>query len=101
MDRCCCGQIELFSEPVILGERLHERLGDEGAFCGPVLHHDLRDLQNDNDRLRAALEKIAQPDGLTEASAGAMVFQDLESKKQIARVALEGFDSVRSGDADD
>ena len=57
-------------------------------------------LEKEVERLRAALEKIAQPDGLTEASAGAMVFQDLESKKQIARVALEGSDSVRSGEAD-
>jgi hypothetical protein len=44
---------------VILGTRLHERLGDEGAFCGPALHHDLRDLQADNDHLRDLTERAA------------------------------------------
>ena len=38
--------------------------------------------------LEAALEEIAKPDGLTEASAGAMVFEDLKNKKTIARAAL-------------
>ena len=54
-ERCCCGRIEDWTEPLILGERLHERLGDEGAFCGPVLHHDLRDQEQEIERLRKAL----------------------------------------------
>lgn len=55
MDRCCCGRIEPFSEPVILGERLHERLGDEGTFCGPVYSHTIRDQGQEIERLRTAL----------------------------------------------
>lgn len=45
----------------------------------------IRDAASD---LLAALEEIAKPDGLTEASAGTMVFEDLTSKKQIARAAI-------------
>ena len=88
VDRCCCGRIDPFIEPVILGERAHERLGDEGAFCGGVKNHTIRDQDREIERLRAALREIAKP-GLTEASAGAMVFEDLESKKRIAREALK------------
>jgi len=38
--------------------------------------------------LAGALGEIAKTDGLTEASAGAMVFEDLKIKKQIARTIL-------------
>ena len=56
MDRCCCGRIEDFTEPVIMNDRMHERLGDPGAFCGPVYKHDIRDLTADNERLRQKSE---------------------------------------------
>lgn len=45
-------------------------------------------LKSINVDLLTALKEIAKPDGLTEASAGAMVFKDLESKKKMARTAI-------------
>lgn len=42
--RCCCGKYEI-SEPMGINNITHEPLGPEGNFCGPYIHHLLRDLE--------------------------------------------------------
>lgn len=59
-DRCCCGRIVEWVEPVIINGIRHERLGDDEAFCGPELNHAVRDLSNEVDRLRAENERLAE-----------------------------------------
>ena len=51
-ERCCCGRIKDFDSPVILNDIKHELLGPDGNFCGPLLHHDLHDLRNENEMLK-------------------------------------------------
>ncbi len=59
-ERCCCGRITDYTEPLIINGRLHERLGDEGSFCGPVDAHTTRDQQRELIRLRLLLAGAAR-----------------------------------------
>ncbi len=59
-DQCCCGRIKGCDEPVVLNDYMHEPLGPEGAFCGKVSHHDLRDLHIEVERLREVIREIAR-----------------------------------------
>lgn len=55
-ERCCCGRIIDAAEndlPFLINNILHERLGLDGAFCGPLKDHQLRDL-------RAALDEACR-----------------------------------------
>jgi hypothetical protein len=56
--RCCCGRIRDCTEPLIINDTLHERLGDEGAFCGPVDHHIIRDQEKEIARLTLEVERL-------------------------------------------
>ena len=58
--RCCCGRIKDWTEDVIINGRLHERLGGEGSFCGPVDAHTTRDQQRELIRLRLLLAGAAR-----------------------------------------
>ena len=58
MDRCCCGRISPWTEPVIINGRLHERLGDQDSFCGPVDAHTARDQQQEIERLQGFVAKV-------------------------------------------
>lgn len=48
-NRCCCGRIEDADDnddlPLLINGTLHERLGPDGAFCGPWKDHALRDTR--------------------------------------------------------
>ena len=44
MKQCCCGRYAI-DEPFISNTTMHEPLGDPGAFCGPVINHELRDVE--------------------------------------------------------
>jgi hypothetical protein len=50
--RCCCGRFVNDYLPVIINDKMHELLGTPGAFCGPVINHQLRDAQADLKRAR-------------------------------------------------
>ena len=64
-DRCCCGRIKNFTEPIIIGPTLHERLGDDGASCGPVNNHITRDQGREIEKLRAVADAVEElPRGL-------------------------------------
>jgi len=54
--QCCCGKYKNLSEPLICNDYQHEPLGPSGNFCGPHLHHRLRDLENTVARLRDQLQ---------------------------------------------
>ena len=41
---CCCGRYSDESLPFISNEILHERLGRDDAFCGPLKDHQIRDM---------------------------------------------------------
>jgi len=105
-ERCCCGRIEDWTEPVILGERLHERLGGEGAFCGPVLHHDLRDQKQEIKKLRAALGRAAcrfdaMAGGADEADMPGLVEKATAWAKEAREVAENNADRLLSTVHDD
>ena len=51
-DQCCCGRIKPCTETSIINQTQHEPLGDDGAFCGPVIKHDLRDAYRKVDALK-------------------------------------------------
>lgn len=65
--RCCCGKKKLLNgEPIIINDILHEVLGPRGHFCGPRLHHELRDLRIRFDEAKALLNNAVCfdcPDG--------------------------------------
>jgi len=44
-ERCCCGHRREFISPVIVNGIKHETYGPPGNFCGPILQHDCRDLE--------------------------------------------------------
>ncbi len=59
-DQCCCGRIKDCDEPLIINDYMHEPLGPEGAFCGKVSHHDVRDLRIEFRRLREVIFDISR-----------------------------------------
>lgn len=44
MGRCCCGRYDLQDGAFISNNTMHEVLGPEGNFCGPIVNHELRDV---------------------------------------------------------
>ena len=64
MRPCRCGKWSLESDDaVVVNDYQHESFARADGFCGPVLHHDLRDLrvalaaaEAERDRMREALQ---------------------------------------------
>ena len=65
--RCCCGRIKEGLEPgerTRINDRVHARLGDEGAFCGTWWQHEIQDdeirrgLLDLVERLLAVLRRV-------------------------------------------
>lgn len=48
--RCCCGKYT-DDLPFISNGILHEELGEEGAFCGPVVEHRARNAEDKLNRI--------------------------------------------------
>ena len=57
-EQCCCGRIKEWTAPVFISNRLHERFGDEGAFCGSTRAHTIRDQGRELERLRAEIVEL-------------------------------------------
>jgi hypothetical protein len=59
MGRCCCGTYTDIEESIIHNNKKHEILGSKpSAFCGPQIHHELRDLRTEVDDLHNHIEKM-------------------------------------------
>lgn len=60
MSRCCCGKIDFDNDltPICFNETMHEVLGPEGNFCGPVISHTLRNLERQIDNLKTIINTI-------------------------------------------
>jgi hypothetical protein len=49
--QCCCGKYDFDTDstedliPVVFNDTMHEVLGPEGHFCGPVHLHTIRNLE--------------------------------------------------------
>ncbi len=54
--RCCCGRFVNDYLPVIINNKMHELLGTPGAFCGPVINHQLRDAQAELEKARERIK---------------------------------------------
>jgi hypothetical protein len=61
-ERCCCGRIREFTETIRINNTVHERLGDEGSFCGPVDRHIIRDQDKEIARLTLEVEQLRRSD---------------------------------------
>ena len=55
---CCCGRYKNLSEPVIHNDYMHEPLGPEGNFCGPVVNHTIRFLESKIESLEVELKTL-------------------------------------------
>lgn len=55
---CCCGKKRIHRDEtaVIFNDYQHERVGP-GQFCGPKIHHELRDARAEIERLRDLLNE--------------------------------------------
>lgn len=78
--RCCCGKVMIPDDLAgcIFNDYGHEPLGPPGNFCGPRLHHELRDLKREIALAHAA--------GFREG---------VEASAKIALLWIEGGDVVR------
>ena len=50
--QCCCGRYKL-DDPLIVNMTMHEQLGKLGAFCGPLVNHQLRDAEAEIESLKS------------------------------------------------
>ena len=62
-NQCCCGRTKPCDEAYIHNDTKHEPLGPEGNFCGPVVHHTLRDALKENESLRSELAALRKGQG--------------------------------------
>ena len=55
--QCCCGRYKL-DDPLIVNMTMHEQLGKLGAFCGPLVNHQLRDAEAEIESLKPYLRRL-------------------------------------------
>jgi len=58
---CCCGKyIDDELLPFVSNGTMHEQLGEDGAFCGTVDSHTIRDMRNKIDKISYHTMKLAE-----------------------------------------